>query len=83
MFHRQALLQNRLTVLEDLIREDGQVVSQDLQKLIVRVSDEIESWVNRGEGAMAFEAQVTLSNMAYNGPTKNNTGICNQFSCKV
>ena len=81
-FRRQALLQDRLTDLEDLIRgEDGQAVTQDLQKLVVRVLSEIESWLNRGEGAMTFEAQITLSNMAYNGPTKNN--ICNPFSCKV
>ena len=82
MLHRQAFLQGRLTVLKDLIRgEDGQAVSQGLQKLIVRVLGEIEIWLNRGEGAMAFEAQITLSNMEYNGPTKNN--ICNQFSSKV
>ena len=82
-FRRQALLQDRLTDLEDLIRgEDVQDVSQDIQKLVVRVLGEIESWLDR-EGAMTFEAQITLSNMAYNGPTKNNTGICNQFSCKV
>ena len=81
-FHRQTLLQDRLTDLEDLIRgEDGEAVSQDIQNLIVRVLSEIESWLNRGEGAMPFEAQITLSNMAYNGPTKNN--ICNQFSRKV
>ena len=81
-FHRQALLQDRLTDLKDLIGGEGQAVSQDLQKLIVRVSSEIEIWLNRGEGAMTFEAQITLSNMAYsNGPTKNN--ICNQFSCTV
>ena len=80
-FHQQAFLQDRLTDLEDLIRgEDGQAVSQDLQNLIVRTLSEIESWLN-GEGAMSFEAQITLSNMAYNGPTKDN--ICNQFSCKV
>ena len=78
-FHRQVLLQDRLTDLEDLIRsEDGQAVSQDLQKLIVRILGEIESWLKRGEGAMSFEAQITLSNMAYNRPT-----ICNQSSSKV
>jgi hypothetical protein len=78
-FHRQTLLQDRLSDLKDLIRgEDGQAVSQDLQNLIVRVLSEIESWLNQGEGAMTFEAQITLSN---NGPTKNN--ICNQFSYKV
>ena len=81
-FHRQALLQDRLTDLKDIIRdEDGQAESQDFRKLIIRVLDEIESWLNRGEGAMSFEAQIDLSNMAYNGPTKNY--ICNQFSCKV
>ena len=79
--HRQALLHGRLTDLEDLIRgEDGQAVSQDLQNLIVRVLNEIESWLNRGEGTMTFEAQIILSKMAYNGPTKTN--ICNQFSCQ-
>jgi hypothetical protein len=81
-FHRKTLLQDRLTDLKDLIRgNDGQAVSQDLHKLIVRVLSEIESWLNRGEGAMSFEAQITLSNMAYNGSTKSN--IRNQFSCKV
>ena len=81
-FHRQAHLQCRLTVAKDLIRgEDGQAVSQNLQNLIVRVLGEIEIWLNRGEGAMTFEAQITLSKMEYNGPTKNN--IWNQFSCKV
>ena len=30
---------------------------------------------------MTFEAQMTLSNMAFNGPTKNK--IFYQFSCKV
>ena len=30
---------------------------------------------------MEFEAQVTLSNIAYNGPTKDNTP--NQISSKV
>ena len=54
-FHRQDLLQDRLT---DLIRgEDGQaVVSQDIQNLVVRVLSEIEIWLNRGEAAMTFEA---------------------------
>ena len=81
-FHQQALLQDRLTDLEDLIRgEDGEAVSQDLQILTVRVLSEIESWLNEGEGAMSFEAQITLSNMAYNGPTKSNK--CDQFSCQV
>ena len=56
-------------------------MSQDLQKLIVRVLGEIESWLNRGEGAMTFEAQITLSNMAYNGPTKNK--VLNLFSRNV
>ena len=81
-FCRQALLQDRLTDLEDLIRsEDGQAVSQDIQKLVTRVLSEIESWFDRGEGPMSFEAQITLSNMSCNGP--NNDIICNQFSCKV
>jgi hypothetical protein len=81
-FRRQALLQDRLTDLKDLIRdEDGQAVPQDPQKLIVRVLSEIENWLNRGKGPMTFKAQITLSNMAYNGPTKNN--IRNQFSYKV
>ena len=81
-FYLQALLQDRLTDLTDLIRsEDGQAVSQDLQNLIARVLGEIESWINRGEGPMTFEAQTTLSNMAYNSLTKNN--ICNHFSRKV
>ena len=79
---RQTLLQDRLTDLKDLIQgEDGQAVSQDIQNLVARVLGEIESWLNQGEEAMEFEAQITLSNMAYNGPTKNN--IRNQFSCKV
>ena len=83
MFRQQELLQDRLTDLEDLIRgEDGQAVSQDIQKLVVCVLGEIESWLYRGEGgAMTFEAQITLSNMAFNGPTKNK--IFDQFSCKV
>ena len=81
-FYLQALLQDRLTDLGDLIRsEDGRAVSQDLQTLVARVLGEIESWLNQREGVMSFEAQITLSNMAYNGPTKNN--IRNQFSCKV
>ena len=81
-FHRQALLQDRLTDLGDLIRgEDSQAVSPDLQILVVRVLGEIESWLDRGEGSMTFEAQITLSNMSCNGPNQNN--ICNQFSCKV
>ena len=81
-FHRQALLQDRLTDLNDLIRgKDGQAVSQHLQKLVTRVLGEIESWLDRGEGPIIFEAQITLSNMAYTGPTKNN--IYDQFSCKV
>jgi hypothetical protein len=70
--------------LKDLIRdEDGQAKPQDFRNLIVRVVGEIESWLNRQEreGAMSFEAQTDLSNMAYNGPTKNN--IDDQFSCKV
>ena len=76
---RQVLLQDRLTDLEDLIRgEDGQAVSQDLRKLVVRVLNEIEIWLSRGEGAMTFEAQITLSNMAY-----NDTAIYDQFSYKV
>ena len=67
--------------LKDLILgEDGQAVSQDLQTLIGRVLGEVESWLNR-EGAISFEAQIALSNIAYNGPTENN--ICNQFSCTV
>ena len=79
-FHQQAPLHDRLTDLNDLIRgEESQAVSQNLQNLIVRVLGEIESWLNRGEGEMTFEAQLTLSNMAYNGPTENN----NQFSCTV
>ena len=81
-FHQQALLQDRLTDLEDLIRsEDGQSVSQDIQNLVTRVLSEIESWLDRGEGPMTFEAQISLSNMSCNGP--NNNIICNQFSCKV
>jgi hypothetical protein len=81
-FHRQALLQDRLTDLKDLIRdEDDQAESQDFRKLVVRVLGEIENWLNRGEGVMSFEAQIALSNMAYNGPTKINIG--DQFSCKV
>ena len=82
MFHRQAFLQDRLTNMKDLIRsEDCQSVSQDIRNLIFRVLFEIESWFNRGEGVMPFNAQIALSNMTYNGPTKNN--ICDQFSCKV
>jgi hypothetical protein len=61
--------------------EDGQAVSQNLQNLTVRVLGEIESWLNRGKGPMIFEAQINLSNMVYNGFTKNSTS--NQFSCKV
>ena len=81
-FHRQALLQDRQTDLKDLIQgEDGQAISQDLQILIVRVLSEIESWLNRGEGTMTYEAQITLSNMAYNSSTKNNI-VCDH-SCKV
>ena len=83
-FHQQELLQDRLTDLGDLIRsEDGQAVSQDIQKLAVRVLGEIESWLHQGEGgAMTFEAQITLSNMAFfNGLTKNE--IFDQLSCKV
>ena len=69
--------------LKDLIRgEDGQAVSQDLQNSIVRVLGEIESWLNRGEGAMTFEAQISLSNMVYNDQATKN-GIRNQFSCEV
>ena len=80
--HQQALLQDRLTDLDDLIRgEDGQAVSQDIQKLVVRVLGEIESWLNRGEGAMTFEAQITLSNMSCNGPNKNI--VCDPSLCKV
>ena len=80
--HWQALLQDRLTDLKDLIEsEDGQSVSQDIQNLIFRVLFEIESWLNRGEGAMAFEAQITLSNMENNRFTNNN--INNEFSRKV
>ena len=76
----QTFLQDRLTGLKDLIlSEDG--LSQDLQTLIDIVLGKIESWLNWGEGIMKLEAQSTLSNMGYNGPTKNN--ICNQFSCKV
>ena len=83
MFHRQELLQDRLTDLEDLIRgEDGQAIYQDIQKLVVRVSGEIGSWLYQGKGgAMTFEAQITLSNIAFNGPSKNK--IFDQFSCKV
>ena len=78
-FHRKALLQDRVTDLEDLIRDEvGQAVSQGIRKLVVRVLSEIKSWLKRGEGEMAFEAQTTLSNMAYNRPT-----ICNQSPCKV
>ena len=66
------LLQDRLTDLRDLIRsEDGRAISQDLQNLIIRVLGEIESWLDRGEAAMTFETQITLSNVACNGPTKN------------
>ena len=75
----QALLQDRLTDLKDLIEgENGQAESQDLRNLVVLVSGEIESWLYRGEVAMTYEAQITLSNMASNGSTKGN-----QFSCKV
>ena len=83
MFHRQELLQDRLTDLDDLIRgEDGQAISHDVQKLVVGVLGEIESWLDRGEGeTMTFEAQITLSNMAFNGPTKSK--IFDQCSCKV
>ena len=78
---RQTLLEDRLTDLKDLIRgEDGQAVSQDIQILIFRVLVEIESWLK--EGVMTFEAQITLSDIAYNDPTKNNI-VCNQFPCKV
>ena len=82
-FHRQEFLQDRLTDLEDLIQDEvGQAVSQGIQNLVVRVLGEIESWLYRGEGgAITFEAQITLSNMAFNGPTKNK--IFDQFSCKV
>ena len=81
-FHWKVLPQDRLTDLKDLIQsEDGQSVSQDSRNLIFRAIFEIESWLIRGEGAMTFETQITLSNMAYNGPTKNN--ICDQFSYKV
>ena len=80
--HRQALLQDRLTDLKDLIEsEDGQSVSQDIQNLIFRVLFEIRSWLNRGERAMTFDAQIPLSNMAYNRSTNNN--INNGFSRKV
>ena len=83
-FHRQALLQDRLTYLKDLIRGGGgQAVSQDLRNLIARVLGEIESWLNRGEGAMAYEAQITLSNMACKGPTKNDIYNPSQLPCKV
>ena len=79
-FHQQALLQDRLTDLSDLIRDiDGQAVSQELQDLILRAFGEIESWLNRGEEPMSFEAQMTLSNMA-NGPTTGKNNIGNQFS---
>ena len=57
------MLQERLTDL--ILGEDGQPVSHDLQTLIGRVLGEIESWLNQGEGAMTFKAQINLSNMAY------------------
>ena len=84
-FHRQELLQDRLTDLEDLIRdEDGQALSQEIQKLVVRVLDEIGSWLYRGEGgAMTFEAQITLADMAFDGPIINLSNIFDQFSCTV
>ena len=82
-FHQQALLQDRLTDLSDLIRDiDDQAVSQELQDLILRAFSEIESWLNRGEEPMSFEAQMTLSNMA-NGPTTGKNNIGDQFSYKV
>ena len=69
----QALLEDRFTDLEDLIRsEDGQTVSRDLQKLVAHVLGEIEGWLDRKEGPMATEAQITLSNMSCNGPIKHN-----------
>ena len=78
---QQTILEDRVTDLKDLIQgEDGQAVSQDLQNLVVRVLSEIEIWLNRG-GAMTFEAQITLSNMAYKALTKDS--IRNQLSCKV
>ena len=74
-----------MILIRDDIKEDGRTVSQDLQNLIVRVLGEIESWLDRREGAMTFEAQETLSNMVYdlNGSTKNKISTGNQFSCKV
>ena len=56
--------------MKDLILEDGQGVSQDLRNLIDLVLGEIESWINRGEGAMTFEAQIALSNMGITVPPK-------------
>ena len=80
--HWQVLLQDRLTDLKDLIEsEDGQSVSQDVRNLIFRVLFDIESWLDRGEGAMIFEARITLSNMASNRSTNNN--VNNEFSRKV
>ena len=80
-FYWQVILQGKLTDLNNLIRgEDGQAVPQGLRKLIVPVLSEIDSWLNQG-ALMEFEAQMTLSNMAYNGPPEGNTP--NQFSCKV
>ena len=79
--HRQSPLQDRLTDLKDLVEsEDGQSVSQDIRDLIFRLLFEIESWLNRGEGAMTFEAQITLSNMAYNRSINN---INNESSREV
>ena len=80
--HWQVLLQDRLTDLKDLIEsEDGQSVSQDIRNLIFRVIFEIKSWLDRGEGAMTLEVQVTLSNMASNRFTNNN--VNNEFLGKV
>ena len=80
--HRQVLLQDRLTDLKDLIEsKDGQSVSQDIQNLIFRVLFEIRSWLNRGEGAMSFKAQIPLSNVVYNLSTNKN--INSGFSRKV
>ena len=79
--HRQVLLQDRLTDLKELIEsEDSQSVSQNIRNLIFCVLFEIKSWLDRGEGVMTFEAQITLSNMASNCPTND---INNEFSRKV
>ena len=83
-FYRQAHLQDRLTNLKGLIQEtDGQALFQELHELLVPVFGEVERWLNRGEGAMTFEAQIALSNKANSGPTTDKNKIGNQLSYKV